>query len=94
MATEELAHALNRVAGTLYLDAQGAANVWAGTTGKDLLGALNAKAGTSGLGLLRVLNRLAGTTNLGVNAAAAALFNGAAPVPARTRFTGTTLTAT
>jgi len=58
VGAEELQHALNRVALTTNLDAQGAANVWAGTTGRSLLGALNVKAGT---------------TNLDVNGAAAGL---------------------
>lgn len=70
LASEELCHALNRVAGTTALEEQGAANAWAGTTGLELLGALNAKNGTSGLGLLKVLNSLAGTTNLDVNGCA------------------------
>lgn len=61
--TEELTHALNRLAHTDNLDAQGAANKWAGTTGLDLLGALNKKARTTGLGLPSVLNRLAAQSN-------------------------------
>lgn len=81
MTTEELQHALNRVAGTTGLDAQGAANVWAGTTGLDLLGALNTVAGNARgawVGLVAVLNQLAGTTGLDVNAAAAQLVAGGA----------------
>lgn len=76
--SEELPHALNRVAGTQYLDAQGAANVWAGTTGLDLLGALNTKAGNargSWKPLLAVCNQLAGTPTASNDiAACAALF--------------------
>lgn len=70
---EELTHALNRVAGTVALEAQGAAQVWADAPGMELLGCLNKKNGTSGVGLLGVLNSLAGTDRLDVNAAAAHL---------------------
>lgn len=45
----ELAAELNRLAGTIDLDAQGAANVLAGTTQVDLVKALNLIAGTTGL---------------------------------------------
>jgi len=71
MASEELAHALQRVSGTT-LDPQGAANAWAGTSGLELVGALNAKAGTSGVELLGVLNILAGTPGQGVGTLACA----------------------
>ncbi len=76
----ELQQALNQLAGTTGLDAQGAANVWAGITPamglRDLVGALNYKAGNTPAALnMRelggVLNQLAGTTGLGVNAASA-----------------------
>lgn len=58
-AGEEIQHALNRLAGTVNLDAQGAANVWAGTVGLDLVGALNVKAGTVGLAFNGVCKQLA-----------------------------------
>lgn len=48
---EDFQATLNRLAGTVGLDAQAAANVGAGTTGLDLVGALNAWAGTSRLEL-------------------------------------------
>lgn len=70
---ETLTHALNRLAGTANLDAQGAAQVWASAPGTDLVGCLNKKNGTVGVDLLGVLNALAGTTGLGVDAAAAAI---------------------
>lgn len=64
LTNETLQHALNRVAGTSNLDAQGAAQVWASAATLDLLGCLNKKAGnTVNKGLLGVLNQLAGTTN-------------------------------
>lgn len=72
-AGETLTHALNRLAGTTGLEAQGAAQVWASAPGMDLLGCLNKKNGTSGVGLLGVLNSLAGTTALDVEGAAAHL---------------------
>ena len=50
---------LNRLAGTVGLDAAGAANVGAGTDGLELVGALNAWAGTSGLELNGALRALA-----------------------------------
>lgn len=71
--TETLRDALNRLAGTTALDAQGAANVWAGTTNLDLVGALNVKNGGTNLELAGVLNALAGTTGLEVDAAASAI---------------------
>ena len=56
---KQLQKALQDIAATPTLDAQGAANVWAGTTGKDLNGALNIKNGTVGkerAGVIRSLN--------------------------------------
>ncbi len=67
----ELTAALNAIAGTTGLEAQGAANVIAGTTDRDLVAALNIVAGnTTYIELQGVLNQLAGSSGLGVNAAA------------------------
>ncbi len=67
----ELTAALNSIAGTTGLEAQGAANVIAGTTDRDLVAALNIVAGnTTYIELQGVLNQLAGSSGLGVNAAA------------------------
>lgn len=68
--TETFTSAMNRLAGTVGLDAQGAAQVWASEPGAPLLACLNKKAGTVGVGFLEVLNDLAGTTGLGAQAAA------------------------
>lgn len=67
----ELQEALNFLAGTTGMDAQGAANVWAGTTGMDLLGVLNYKSGNVGLGIRGALAAMvpgAAQVGLGVNA--------------------------
>lgn len=56
-----ITHALNQLAGTVGLDAQGAANVWAGTKNLDLVGALNFKNVSSGLEYNLVVKRLAAT---------------------------------
>ena len=56
----ELATNLNRLAGTIGLEAQGAANAWAGTENLDLVGALNLLAHTTHLELNGVLRVLAG----------------------------------
>jgi hypothetical protein len=76
MAQEALVFSVNRVAGTVGLDACGAANIWAGVSGHDLVGALNLKAGNpvgSWKALQGVLNQLSGTQGLGVDAAARAI---------------------
>ena len=58
---------------TVFLDEQGAANIWAGTTGLATVGALNVKAGktspTQYLDLNGICNELAGTTGLAAPAA-------------------------
>lgn len=72
---ESLTHALNRVAGTVGLEAQGAAQVWASAPGVELVGCLNKKNGTTGIDLLGVVNALAGTTDLAIEGAAALLHN-------------------
>ena len=70
-----LAAELNRLANggtypdrTVFLDEQGAANIWAGTTGLATVGALNVKAGktspTQYLDLNGICNELAGTNGL------------------------------
>jgi hypothetical protein len=50
---------LNRLAGTVGLDAAYAANVLAGTTQLDLVGALNVIAGTTGLEFNGVVKAIA-----------------------------------
>lgn len=69
----DLPKTLNYLAGTVGLDAQGAANVFAGTTQLDLVKALNVAAGTSNLEFNGAVKALAivlgGDASLDANAA-------------------------
>ena len=74
IAGSSLTQELNRLAGTVGLDSQGAANAYASTTGMPVVGALNIKAQSSRTGdkfkdIDGICNEIAGTTGLAAPAA-------------------------